>query len=77
MDIKLELLLNHINDFLRNAFENFPPDTSKIADGIATLALDDIKSVLKNDELSDFDAIEQIVCIMENYRIDCGGRHDF
>ena len=77
MDIKLELLLNHINDFLRDAFERFPPDTSKLADGIASLALSEIKSVLSNDELSDFDAIEQIVCIMENYRIDCGGRHDF
>ena len=77
MDIKLELLQNYICDFLKSAFERFPPDTSKLADSFAIMALDDIKSVLKNDELSDFDAIEQIVCIMENYRIDCGGRHDF
>lgn len=77
MDIKLELLQNHICDFLRDAFETFPPNTSKIADSIAIMALDDIKSVLSNDELSDFDAIEQIVCIMESYRIDCGERHDF
>ena len=77
MDIKLELLQNHICDFLRDAFETFPPNTSKIADSIAIMALDDIKSVLSNDELSDFDAIEQIVCIMESYRIDCGGRNDF
>ena len=77
MNIKLELLQNDINNIIKNIMEDVSPDMSKIADTTAIIILDEIKSVICNDELSDFDAIEEIVCILEKNNICCGGRHDF
>lgn len=77
MNIKLELLQNHINNIIKIITEDINPDISKIVDTSAIMILDEIKSVICNDELSDFDAIEEIVCILEKNNIDCGGRHDF
>ena len=37
----------------------------------------EIQNVIKNEDYSDFEAIEQIVCIFEKYNIDFGVRHDF
>ena len=75
MNIKLELIQNHINDIIKIIMED--TEISKIADTTAITILDEIKSVICNEELSDFDAVEEIVCILENNNIDCGGRHDF
>ena len=77
MDIKFELLQYYICDYLRELFETFPLNASKLIDSEAIKALDEIKTVIGNDELSDFYAIEEIVCILEKYNIYCGGRHDF
>ena len=77
MDIKLELLQNYIYDYLKDLFETNTIDTSKLIDTSAVMALDKIKEVIQNDDLSDFDAIENIVLILEEFNIDCGGRHDF
>lgn len=77
MDIKLELLQNHIFDYIKDMFETFPVNTSKLADSAAIMALSEIKNIINNEDLSDFDAIEQIVCVPEDYNIDCGVRHDF
>ncbi len=44
---------------------------------LSTGILEEIITVLKNHELSDFDIVENIVCIMEKYDIDCGVCHDF
>jgi len=75
MNIKLELLQNHINDIIKIIMED--TEISKIADTTAITILDEIKSVICNEELSDFDAIEEIVQIFEENNIDCGCRHDF
>ena len=77
MNIKLELIQNHINDIIKIIMEDINPDISKIADTSAIMVLNEIKSVICNDELSDFDAVEEIVRILEKNNIDCGGRHDF
>ena len=36
-----------------------------------------IKAVIDNDSLSDFDCVEEIVCIFEEFGSDGGSRHDF
>ena len=77
MDIKFELLQNSIYDFLKTTFENCAIDVNNIANTKAITALNAIKEVLSNNNLSDFDAIEEIVCIFEEYGIDTGDRHDF
>ena len=50
------------------------------ADKVESLSikiLEEIVEILKNHELSDFDIVENIVCIMDKYEIDCGVCHDF
>ena len=77
MDIKIELLQNCIYDFIKGSLENCTIDVNNIANKKAISALNEIKNILCNNNLSDFDAIEEIVCIFEEYGIDTGGRHDF
>jgi hypothetical protein len=52
-------------------------DYSNIADTNAIIILNEIKKVIADDSLSDFDAVEEIVCILEKNNIYCGSRHDF
>ncbi len=44
---------------------------------LLTKMLGEIKNIIKNENYSDFDAIEKIVRLFEKYQIDCGYRHDF
>ena len=41
------------------------------------LCLKEIQAVLKNSELDDFEAMEEIVCILNRYGWNTGSRHDF
>ena len=77
MDIKLELLKNHIIDFINSNIEDFEIDASQIADATAIQMLSEIQNVIKNENYSDFETIEEIICIFEKYNIDSGFRHDF
>ncbi len=77
MNIKLELLKRYIVDFINNNLENFEIDASKIADTVAINMLSEIQNIIRNENYSDFDAIEEIVCVFEKYKIDFGSRHDF
>ena len=77
MNIKTELLKDHISDFVQSRIEDFEIDASQIADTTATQMLSEIQTVIKNESYSDFDVVEKIVCIFEKYSIDSGSRHDF
>ncbi len=77
MDIKLELLKSYISDFINSNLVDFEIDAEKIADTIAINMLREIQGIIKNENCSDFDAIEEIVCVFENNKIDFGFRHDF
>lgn len=77
MNIKVELLKNYITDFVKFRIQDFDIDASQIADTTATQVLTEIQSVVKNVDYSDFEAMEEIVCIFEKYNIDFGLRHDF
>ncbi len=77
MNIKLELIQNHIAKFVQKVFEDNTIDYNTIADTSAIFILKKIKKAIADDSLSDFEAIEEIVCILEENNIDCGGRHDF
>ena len=77
MNVKVELLINHISDFIKNNIEDFEFDASQIADTTAIQMLGEIQKVIKDENYSDFDAVEEIVCIFEKYNIDFGSRHDF
>ena len=77
MNIKYELIKEYLAEVANSFIQENKLMLSEIADTNAITILDEIKTVIGNDELSDFDAIEEIVCILEKYDIYCGGRHDF
>ncbi len=76
MNVKLELLKSYICDFVNNNLEDFEIDASQIADTTATQMLSQIQKVIQNENYSDFEAMEEIVCIFEKYKINAGCRHD-
>lgn len=77
MRIKLELLKGYIHDFIDSNIENLEIGEENIADTTAIRMLAEIQKVIKNESYSDFEAIEEIVCVFEKYNIDFGFRHDF
>ena len=77
MNVKVELLRNYISDFIKSNIEDFEIDASQIADTTATQMLLEMQKVIKDEKYSDFDVVEEIVCIFEKHNIDCGPRHDF
>lgn len=77
MNIKLELISKTVSELIAQQLNFLDVDIDKIANTTAILALSEIQEVIKNEDISDFDAIEQIVCIFEKYKISAGTRHDF
>ena len=77
MNIKYELLQNYIAECAAYFLQNMELDETKIADTTAISALSQIKDIICNEALSDFEAIEEIISIFEKHRIDFGARHDF
>ena len=68
MNIKLELLKKHLTDLISNNIENIRIDAGKIADTTAIVLLSEIQNVLRNENHSDFEAVEEIVCLFEKYK---------
>lgn len=77
MDLKIELLSNGLYDLIKENLTNLEFDYNIIVDTSAITALRDIQSVIQNDALSDFNAIEEIINIFEKYNLSFGNRHDF
>ena len=77
MHLKLELLQNAIFDAISEKLSYMEIDADEIADTTAIKALSEIKEIINDDTKSDFDVVEEIVCVFEKYNIDIGGRHDF
>ncbi len=65
MNIKIELLNRYISDHINSILEDFDIDASQIADTVATKMLCEIQSIIINKKNSDFDAIEEIICVFE------------
>ncbi len=77
MNIKLELISRELVDFIVRNLECHDIDIDKMADSTAIKMIGEIQDVIKSDIESDFDVVEEIVCIFEKYNIDAGCRHDF
>ncbi len=43
----------------------------------AKILLSEIQKIISDEENSDFDAVEKIVCLFQKNHIDFGTRHDF
>jgi hypothetical protein len=77
MKLKLELLKGAIFDAVIKGLENAEIDADEIADTTAVKVLSEIKEIINDSEKSDFDIVEEIVCVFEKYGISAGSCHDF
>lgn len=86
MKLKYELLANAAAEAICDkikmlavfeGLDEFNINVNEIADTTAIKALSEIQEIVQNDNISDFDAIEQIVNVFEKYKISSGIRHDF
>lgn len=77
MNLEIELLGNELSEAIKQYLLNSNINYDVIADTVSIKVLSEIQQILKNDCISDFDAIEQIICVFEKYNLDFGSRHDF
>ncbi|MBE7023656.1 MAG: hypothetical protein E7412_04225 [Ruminococcaceae bacterium] len=77
MNIKTELIKSYIAEVICSQLTDFEIDENKVADSKATLILDAVREILRQDELTDFEMIEEIVSLFGRCNIDCGACHDF
>ena len=77
MNLEIELLGNALSEAIKQYLLNSNINYDVIADTVSIKVLSEIQQILKNDCISEFDAIEQIICVFEKYNLDFGSRHDF
>ncbi|MBE7023637.1 MAG: hypothetical protein IJ285_05660 [Clostridia bacterium] len=77
MKIKTELIKGYVADAICNQLTDFEIDENAVADSRATLILDAVREILCQDELTDFEMIDEIVSLFGRCNIDCGSCHDF
>ena len=77
MRLDLELVRDYVAEFVSSRIEDLAIDTDSIANTTAISMISEIQSILKDSQLDDFNAIEEIVCVFEKHGVDCGERHDF
>ncbi len=75
--IKAELLKRFIMDFIDNIIDDFEFDADLVANTMAINILAEIQEIIKNENYTDFEKVEEIVCLFEKNKIDSGSCHDF
>ena len=77
MSVSLDLLADGLCDFIKEelTFKKF--DAKKAVNTKAVRILQEIQDVLACESKSDFEIVEEIVCIFERHGISAEGRHDF
>ena len=75
--LSFELLADDIVGLIKMRLRDIELDAEPIIESKSLSALAEIQQVIQNDTLSDFEMVEEIVCIFEKYNIDAGGCHDF
>jgi len=77
MNIEMQLLQEELGRIVINHIKELDIDINNIVQTKALEVLRKIQDIVCDDNLSDFDAMEKIVCIFEEYGLDAGVRHDF
>ncbi len=77
MSVSLDLLANGLCDFIKEelTFKKF--NAKKVVNTKAVKILQEIQDVLACDTKTDFEMVEEIVCIFEKHGISAEGCHDF
>ena len=77
MNIELELMSSEIAKVIMKFLEITEPNIGKKVDRTAIEMLKEIKTAVCDENLTDFDIVEKIVCLLEKNNISCGSRHNF
>ena len=77
MNISLELFSAEIAEFIKEKLDEKELAITQTIDTKATQILQEIQNTLSNNALSDFEVVEEIVCIFEKNNLSTGGCHDF
>ena len=78
MNILIYALTNVLREKeVKIVFDESELDIKTLIENEYLIKLEEIKTVLATERLSDFDCIEEISCIFESMGIDIGNRHDF
>ncbi len=77
MNLKLELLQPYLSDGIRQYLKDLDLDVNQIVDTKATQMLEEIRSILQNTALDDFEMVEEIVEVFLENHVSVGGCHDF
>lgn len=78
MELFKEIMINVLRkEEVNIVFPNMTTSAAEIVDLQCYKTLQKIKAVIEDNSLSDFDCIEEIVCILESIGSGGGNRHDF
>jgi len=76
MELLRELVYPEVGKMVFEHLEAISIDFETIATKKSIQALDEIKKVIHNETLNDFEIVDKIVEIFIKYNIDIGGCHD-
>ena len=78
MELYKEILVKLLEkEKINISFSGLKLDSDDMVEMQSYKALKKIKNVIENDSLSDFECVEEVVCILENIGSSGGNRHDF
>jgi len=78
MELHKEILAKVLSqEEMHITFPNLQLSANEIVESQCYLALQQIQAIIRDDELSDFACVEEIVRLFEKLGSDGGNRHDF
>ncbi len=77
MTIKTEILKKHISDYILFHINDFEINGDEIVNTVAIEVLQQVQNIIKDDETTDFEKVENIVLLFEKHNIDAMPCHDF
>jgi len=77
MELHKEMLCKELGEIIYETLRLREIDYTEIIELKSIQVLQKIKAVIENDSLSDFECVEEIVYIFEEFGSDGGNRHDF
>lgn len=78
MDLYKEILISILKkEEVNVVFPGIKAGVAEMVEMKSYMALQKIKAIIENDSFSDFECVEEIVCVFEEIGSGGGGRHDF
>ncbi len=77
MELAFSIIAEEIARILKENIMDIKLDAQKVLEIESFKIVKEIHNILTNNSHSDFEMIEEIVCVFEKYGIECGGCHDF